>query len=73
LETSSASRPVLASSSRIDDRTRVLKDGDTFGGVRPLNLGTNHGSADILVHRHPEDVAIQVLRRRGDLEIVSMS
>ena len=29
-----------------------------------LNLGTNHGCEDILVHRHPEDVSIQFLRWR---------
>jgi glycogen debranching enzyme len=40
--------------------------------IRILNLGTDHGSADILVHRYPEDVAIQVLGRSGDLEIVSV-
>jgi hypothetical protein len=38
-----------------------------------LNLGTDRGCEDILVHRHPEDVAIQFLRWRRNLEIVSVS
>jgi hypothetical protein len=40
--------------------------------IRILNLSTHHGSADILVHHYPEDVVIQVLRRSGELEIVSV-
>jgi hypothetical protein len=40
--------------------------------IRIFNLATARGSADVLVHRYPEDVAIQVLRRSGDLEIVSI-
>jgi glycogen debranching enzyme len=40
--------------------------------IRIFNLATTRGSVDVLVHRYPEDAAIQVLRRGGDLEIVSI-
>jgi glycogen debranching enzyme len=40
--------------------------------IRICNLSTHKGAVDILVHRYPEDVAIQVLRRTGDLEIVAV-
>jgi glycogen debranching enzyme len=40
--------------------------------IRIFNLATTRGSVDVLVHRYPEDAAIQVLRRSGDLEIVSI-
>jgi glycogen debranching enzyme len=40
--------------------------------IRIFNFATARGSVDVLVHRYPEDVAIQVLRRSGNLEIVSI-
>jgi glycogen debranching enzyme len=40
--------------------------------IRIFNLATARGSVDVLIHRYPEDAAIQVLRRSGDLEIVSI-
>jgi glycogen debranching enzyme len=38
--------------------------------IRIFNLAIDSGSVDILVRRHAEDVAIHVLRRSGDIEIL---
>jgi glycogen debranching enzyme len=40
--------------------------------IRIGDLETRSGAADLLVHRYPEDVAIHVRRRSGNLEIVSV-
>jgi glycogen debranching enzyme len=40
--------------------------------IRIFNLAIDGGSVDILLRRDPEDVAIHVLRRSGDIEILSI-
>jgi glycogen debranching enzyme len=40
--------------------------------MRILDLTIDTGAADILLRRYPEGVAIQVLRRSGDIEILSI-
>jgi glycogen debranching enzyme len=41
-----------------------------LGGVRIQGLRVGSGSVDLQLHRHPDDVGIQVVRRHGDLDVV---
>jgi glycogen debranching enzyme len=36
------------------------------------NLAVGHDTVDLIVHRYPEDVGINVLRRTGQLEVVNI-
>ncbi|MFY0541329.1 hypothetical protein [Nannocystis pusilla] len=38
--------------------------------IRNLRVGT--GNIDLALHRHPEDVGIHILGRRGPVEIVAI-
>ena len=39
--------------------------------VQIQNLKLVDASVDLLIHRHGEDVAVEVLRRRGEIEILN--
>jgi hypothetical protein len=62
---------ILVTSSRIDDRTRVPKDGVPHG-VRRLDLGARSRLRGYPRPPYPEDGAIQLLRGSRDLKIVSV-
>ena len=41
-----------------------------LGETRIRGLRVGSASVDLQLHRHPDDVAVQVLRREGDVDVV---
>jgi glycogen debranching enzyme len=65
----------LGISIRAPERRLVLERAllpDFLPWVRILNLHVGQANVDLLIERHEVDVSIRVLRRAGDLEIVSI-
>ena len=60
---------VSARQRRIEFQSPVLPP--FLEGLRICDLRVGDASVDLQLRRHPEDVGIQVLRRRGEVEIVA--
>ena len=53
----------------------VLKDGTVFRGVSigAEGLAVGDATVDLRLDHHPHNVSVDVLRREGDVEILSVS